>query len=323
MKLSTSAARWATRAVGVAAATTLVAAGLGVTTASAAPLSGGVLDCAPLTTGDVPVGKMIKDPHTFTAAQVAAMDAALEARLDELGIGKGDLAQQAKVIKVPTIFHVIRSGDAVSQGNLTDATIKAQMAQLNTAYTGQESGPGVKTGFKFVLKKTTRTTNADWFNLSYGGSDEIAMKNALREGGPETMNLYSARLGGGLLGWATFPSGYGGNPKYDGVVILDTSVPGGSAAPYNEGDTATHEAGHWLGLYHTFQGGCSGSGDQIADTPPESSPAFGCPTGRDTCSGGGADPIKNYMDYSDDSCMDMFTKDQKTRMKQQWAAYRA
>jgi hypothetical protein len=81
--------------------------------------------------------------------------------------------------------------------------------------------------------------------------------------------------------------------------------------------------GHWLGLYHTFQGGCSAPGDQIADTPPESSPAYGCPVGRDTCSGGGADPIRNYMDYSDDSCMNMYTPDQKRRMKQQWASFRA
>jgi hypothetical protein len=317
--ISTSAARWVVRAVGLTATAALLATGLGAGTAQAAVVSGGTLTCAPLTTAPIPAGHLARDPHTFTDAQVAAMDAALQARLDQ-----GVDWKTTGAITVPVAFHVIKSGELVSQGNLTDATIAAQIAQLNKAYKGRESGPAVRTGFKFTLTSTTRTLNADWFNLSGpGGADEIAMKNALRTGGAETLNLYTARLGGGLLGWATFPSGYQGNPKYDGVVVHDQSVPGGPLDPYNEGDTATHEAGHWLGLYHTFQGGCSGSGDQIADTPPESSPAFGCPTGRDTCSGGGLDPILNYMDYTDDSCMNMFTLNQKQRMKQQWAAYRA
>jgi hypothetical protein len=319
--ITTSATRWVARLVGVTATTALLAAGLSVGTALATPVSGGTLDCAPLTTAAVPADRTARDSHNFTSAEIAAMESALQAELAKDGV---DWKQyRTTAIEVPVVFHVIRSGDAVSQGNLTDATINAQIKQMNRAFAGRESGPGVRTGVKFMLQKTTRTTNADWFNLSMGGSDEIAMKNALREGDAGTLNLYTARLSGGLLGWATFPSGYQGNPKYDGVVVHDQSVPGGPLSPYNEGDTATHEVGHWMGLYHTFQGGCTGSGDQIADTAPESSPAFGCPVGRDTCSGGGVDPIRNYMDYSDDSCMNMYTPDQKQRMKQQWAAYRA
>jgi len=214
-------------------------------------------------------------------------------------------------VTVNVWFHVINQGSGIANGDVPTSQINGQIAVLNASYTA----------FSFNLAGITRTTNAAWFNMGINSSAEQAAKSTLRVGGAADLNIYTANLGGGLLGWATFPQDYAGNPSDDGVVILYTSLPGGSEVPYDEGDTATHEVGHWVGLYHTFQGGCA-KGDLVDDTPAEKSAAFGCPVGRNTCQGLGVDPIHNFMDYTDDACMFEFTAGQVARSQTFFSTYR-
>jgi hypothetical protein len=225
-----------------------------------------------------------------------------------------DVAASTIPASIGVYFHVINNGSGIANGDVPDSQISAQIDVLNGAYAAST--------FTFAMVSVDHTTNATWYTAGPGSQAEADMKAALRKGTKSDLNIYTNNPGGGLLGWATFPWNYSSNPKNDGVVILFSSLPGGSAAPYNLGDTATHEVGHWLGLYHTFQGGCSKSGDYVSDTPSERSPAYGCPTGRDSCKQGGLDPIENFMDYSDDACMYRFTTGQGTRMKSAWTTYR-
>jgi hypothetical protein len=221
-------------------------------------------------------------------------------------------------------FHVVKDTDG--DGAVTAQQINQQINVLNGAYNTW--------GYTFVLAGTTTTTNAAWYNLGQGSTAERTMKSTLRQGSADDLNIYSTAADG-YLGWATFPDSYRRNPSYDGVVVYDQALPGGNAVfpddqnngepdgeyTYNLGDTGTHEVGHWLGLYHTFQGGCHGKGDSVSDTPAERGPAFEC-VQVDTCSGEGADPIHNFMDYGDDPCLDRFTAGQDVRMDSFFSTYR-
>ena len=233
-------------------------------------------------------------------------------------------AERTGIVNVNVYFHVITNTSGA--GNVTDARIAQQITVLNNAYSGVTGG--ANTLYRFILVSIDRTANNTWYTCT-GGTCEQQMKTALHKGGAADLNFYTNGMGGGLLGWATFPWQYASAPTMDGVVCLHSSLPGGSTANYNQGDTATHEVGHWIGLYHTFQGGCAKSatngGDLVSDTPAERSPAGGCPSGRDTCTGTrfpGVDPITNFMDYTYDSCMFEFTAGQAARADSLTLQYR-
>lgn len=256
-----------------------------------------------------------KDPNAISATQAAA-----------LGNPKVRPMLAAGSVTVPTYFHVISAEPLSAKEKARyESMISAQMKVMNNAYSGKGDAKGSPaTPFTFRLAATDYTVNAAWSTMDYGSQETKAAKTALHQGGMESLNVYSVDLGGGLLGYATFPQQGQGQVSQDGVVILNESMPGGDVDPYSEGDTLVHEAGHWLGLYHTFQNGCTGAGDYVTDTPAEAVPAFYCDEApRDTCTAEpGIDPLENYMDYTEDFCMHEFTPGQARRMSNSWEAYR-
>ncbi|QDY05817.1 zinc metalloprotease [Micromonospora sp. HM134] len=268
------------------------------------------------------------DPNELTAKQVQEREAEFAAALRNSALRSKSSYRTGSTegvtvalapITIPVVVHVIQRDSTRAGGNIPDSMINSQISVLNQAYSGATGGAA--TGFAFQLQKINRVTNASWYPIVQGSPAERSMKTSLRTGGKNTLNIYLGELSDDLLGWATFPKRT--LDVMDGVVVLGESLPNGTATNYNLGDTGTHEVGHWLNLYHTFQGGCSGSGDGVSDTPAEREPAFECPTGRDTCTAAGKDPITNFMDYTYDSCMYQFTPGQASRMVNAWTAYRA
>ena len=234
----------------------------------------------------------------------------------ELPKGAQGAAPADFAVTVPVYFHVITDG---AVGNLSDADIRAQIRVLNVNFGGGEGGDD--TGFAFALAGVTRTDNATWYASRSGGA-EHAMKQALKTGGDGDLNVYTTS-GGAYLGWAYLPEITDTAQAYlDGIVIDWRTLPGVSDA-YDEGETLTHEAGHWLNLEHTFYGQCNRTGDFVDDTPAQKTPTSGCPVGKDTCPAPGTDPIHNYMDYSYDDCYTEFTAGQTQRMRDAWLFWRA
>ncbi len=233
------------------------------------------------------------------------------------------------VIEIPVIVNVLYKTTAQ---NISLAQIQSQIAVLNadfaTTNTDYNNTPSYfqslrsgDIGVRFVIDNTTtdikrKKTNKSSWQLNDG------MKKTAQGGldptSPTTkLNLWVCNLTGGYLGYAQFP---GGAAATDGVVIDDNAMgtTGTAAAPFNKGRTATHEVGHWLNLRHIWGDdgtACTGS-DQVTDTPNQANENYGCfTTPQVSCSNGpNGDMFMNYMDYTDDACMYMFTAGQKSRM---------
>ncbi|HEX8428396.1 M43 family zinc metalloprotease [Hymenobacter sp.] len=274
-------------------------------------------------TMEVLKAQMAADPSL--AKRMAAVEEqtrAFEANL--AAKGKGAVGG---VVTIPVVVHVLYNTAAQ---NVSDTQVRAQIDVLNKDFAKANSdanlvpsafaGLAANTNIQFALAQQDPT------GASTGGilhvqtkvssfSTNDAVKNSKRGGddawpASQYLNLWVCNLGGGLLGYAQFP---GGTAKTDGVVVLYSSLPGGSAIPYDKGRTATHEVGHWLNLRHIW-GDASCGNDLVNDTPTQQTSNYGCPTyPHVTCNNQG-DMSMNYMDYTDDACMYMFSVGQSARM---------
>lgn len=278
-----------------------------------------------------------------------AFEDLIEVKVNEARLQNQNNNRQMVVVTIPVVVHVLHNGEAVGTGpNITDAQVISQINVLNEDYRKiagtpggtNNSGAAVDVEVEFCLAQIdpngNPTNGIDRVNIGQNGIFETSLTDAQNQmdalkpnsiwDPSQYMNMWSVGFNGfsGLLGYAQFPQG----PANTDGVVSDYRFFGSSdyddgsfnlSAPYDKGRTMTHEVGHFLGLFHTFQGGCAGTGatggDFCADTPAVATSNGGCPTGIDSCpSDSGSDMVENYMDYTDDACMDTFTADQKARI---------
>ena len=239
----------------------------------------------------------------------------VDAKLREFRDANATFRTLPGAIEIPIQFTHITDG---ATGQITAQERQDQVEVLNGAY-----GPHGIT-FSYDEAQVRVVDNADWFRMGHDSAAERVAKSALGVDPEATLNFYTTD-GGGLLGWATFPWELEGDPVTDGVVMVYTSLPNVGRPPYNEGQTATHEIGHWLGLYHTFQGGCAATGDHVGDTVPHDGPNYGTPQvglQHNACDPNALAPVQNYMNYVDDAWMNSFTDGQVARMRDMVGTFR-
>ncbi len=265
------------------------------------------------------------DPSTLTPRQSAALEASQQRVLERSGL---KVAQRANgSVSIPVDFHGVT--DRQGHGYVSMARIHRQIQVLNRAYAGLTGPAAANTPFRFHLNSVSRTKSREWYTASYfekkGRKSLREMQRTLHVGNHRHLNLFSVGPNFGLLGYANYPSP--NVDKGDGVVIWGASMPGGNAdlgpgSVYNQGDTATHEIGHWLNIRHTFEGSCGARNDFVTDTPRQfaGDNIFEEDVSLDTCGspGGPRDPVRNFMNYTDDPFMNQFTRGQRERMNTAW-----
>lgn len=270
------------------------------------------------------------DTSTFTAEELREVERELR------GSDGWRTTASARIEPAGSIdVHVHVVGSEAARGP-TRKRVNRQMSVLQAAYTAGQSSLSAVTGITFIQSSFERVRNSQWHRASPGSIADRQMRRELHRGGRDALNVYvlAPRLprgagSGTLLGWSTLPWELGGgNALQDGITVHKATLPGSGSGVtgfrgFDSGDTLVHEAGHWLGLLHTFEGGCTEQNDGVEDTPAQETASIGCAVGTDTCDLPGEDPVRNFMDYSPDECMDMFTLGQVERMAASWAAYRA
>jgi hypothetical protein len=254
--------------------------------------------------------------------------AEIEAHTQQI-IAAGGGSRQGALIRIPVVVHVVYNTAAE---NLSTSQIQSQITVLNEDFRRMNADAGntpasflpvaADTEFEFCLatidptsNPTTGITRTPTANTSFSVSGNAVKFTAQggRDAWPRNsyLNIWVCDIGGGILGYAQFP---GGSASTDGIVCdyLYFGRGGSAVFPFHLGRTATHEVGHWLNLRHIWGDGGCGVDDGVADTPVSDQPNYGC-TATVRC--GSLDMVQNYMDYSDDGCMNLFTQGQKTRMQ--------